>query len=140
LHEISLAQLLGHLFKVTKTFEMETQPQLLLLQKTLVMAEGMCRGLSPEENMWALAQPQIELWARENLGPEARLRDAAIETVGALRRMPRMLERAERALENLENRAPPAPEPGRRIRLNGVHAALGIIAGLLVALLVLELI
>ncbi|MBT5039593.1 MAG: 2-polyprenylphenol 6-hydroxylase [Rhodospirillaceae bacterium] len=140
LHEISLAQLLGHLFKVTKTFEMETQPQLLLLQKTLVMAEGMCRGLSPEENMWALAQPQIELWARENLGPEARLRDAAIETVGALRRMPRMLERAERALENLENGAPPAPDPGRRIRLNGVHAALGIIAGLLVALLVLELI
>ena len=55
---------------------METQPQLLLLQKTLLMAEGMCRRLSPEENMWVLAKPQIERWARENLGPEARLRDA----------------------------------------------------------------
>ncbi len=140
LHEISLAQLLGHLFKVTKTFEMETQPQLLLLQKTLVMAEGMCRGLSPEENMWALAQPQIELWARENLGPEARLRDAAVETMGAVRRLPRMLERAEQALDKFENGAPQTQDSGRKIRLNGVHAALGIIAGLLVALLILELI
>ena len=140
LQEISLAQLLGHLFKVTKTFEMETQPQLLLLQKTLLMAEGMCRGLSPEENMWVLAQPQIEAWARENLGPEARLRDAAVETIGALRRVPRMLERAEQALENLESRAKTNTSTGRRIRLSGVHAALGIIAGLLVALLVLQLI
>ena len=140
LQEISLAQLLGHLFKVTKTFEIETQPQLLLLQKTLLMAEGMCRGLSPEENMWALAQPQIEVWARENLGPEARLRDVALETVGALRRMPRMLERAERALDNLEDRARPNTDTGRKICLSGVHAALSIIAGLLVALLVLELI
>ena len=140
LQEISLAQLLGHLFKVTKTFEMETQPQLLLLQKTLLMAEGMCRGLSPEENMWVLAQPQIEAWARENLGPEARLRDAAVETIGALRRVPRMLERAEQALDNLESRAKTNTGTGRRIRLSGVHAALGIIAGLLVALLVLQLI
>jgi ubiquinone biosynthesis protein len=140
LQEISLAQLLGHLFKVTKTFEMETQPQLLLLQKTLLMAEGMCRGLSPEENMWVLAQPQIEAWARENLGPEARLRDAAVETIGALRRVPRMLERAEQALESLESRAKINTGTGRRIRLSGVHAALGIIAGLLVALLVLQLI
>jgi ubiquinone biosynthesis protein len=140
LQEISLAQLLGHLFKVTKTFEMETQPQLLLLQKTLLMAEGMCRGLSPEENMWVLAQPQIEAWARENLGPEARLRDAAVETIGALRRVPRMLERAEQALESLESRAKINTGTGRRIRLSGVHAALGIIAGLLVALLVLQFI
>ena len=90
--------------------------------------------------MWALAQPQIEVWARENLGPEARLRDVALETVGALRRMPRMLERAERALDNLEDRARPNTDTGRKIRLSGVHAALSIIAGLLVALLVLELI
>jgi predicted unusual protein kinase regulating ubiquinone biosynthesis (AarF/ABC1/UbiB family) len=104
------------------------------------MAEGMCRGLSPEENMWVLAQPQIEAWARENLGPEARLRDAAVETIGALRRVPRMLERAEQALESLESRAKINTGTGRRIRLSGVHAALGIIAGLLVALLVLQFI
>ena len=143
LHEISLGQLLGHLFKVTKTFEMETQPQLLLLQKTLLMAEGLCRRLNPDENMWALAQPQIERWARENLGPEARLRDAAAESLAALRRVPRMLERAESALENFENGVIPntgAQQGAWRMgRLDGVHAALGLIAALLAALLILQL-
>ncbi|MEE8171644.1 MAG: 2-polyprenylphenol 6-hydroxylase [Alphaproteobacteria bacterium] len=145
LHEISLGQLLGHLFRVTKTFEMETQPQLLLLQKTILMAEGMCRRLNPEENMWALAQPQIERWARENLGPEARLRDAVAETAAALRRMPRMLERAEMALEKYEKGEPPddgasrSASVWRKGRLDGVHAALGLIAALLAALLILQL-
>jgi ubiquinone biosynthesis protein len=139
LHEISLGQLLGHLFRVTKTFEMETQPQLLLLQKTLLMAEGMCRRLSPEENMWVLAQPQIELWARENLGPEARLRDAVVDTLGALRRLPRMLERAEQALEKLESGAAANSGGGQKSRLNGVFAALGFMAAVLAALLILHL-
>ena len=143
LHEISLGQLLGHLFKVTKTFEMETQPQLLLLQKTLLMAEGLCRRLSPEENMWALAQPQIEHWARENLGPEARLRDAAVGSVAALRLVPRMLERAESALEKFENGdiGDSAAQNGtwRKGRLDGLHMALGLIAALLAALLILQL-
>ncbi len=141
LHEISFGQLLGHLFKVTKTFEMETQPQLLLLQKTLLMAEGMCRHLSPEENMWVLARPEIEGWARENLGPEARLRDVVTETMTMLRRLPRMLERAEKLLEKLDSDAPSdsAAGPRRNIRLDGVHAALGVIAALLAALLILQL-
>ena len=139
LHEISLGQLLGHLFRVTKTFEMETQPQLLLLQKTLLMAEGMCRRLSPEENMWVLAQPQIELWARENLGPEARLRDAVVDTLGALRRLPRILERAEQALEKLDSGAAANSGGGQKSRLNGVFAALGFMAAVLAALLILHL-
>ncbi len=143
LHEISLGQLLGHLFKVTKIFEMETQPQLLLLQKTLLMAEGLCRRLSPEENMWALAQPQIERWARENLGPEMRLRDAAVESVATLRRVPRMLERAESALEKFENGdiGDSGAQHGtwRKGRLDGLHVTLGLIAALLAALLILQL-
>jgi ubiquinone biosynthesis protein len=141
LHEISIGQLMGHLFKVTKTFEMETQPQLLLLQKTLLMAEGMCRRLSPEENMWVLARPEIEGWARENLGPEARLRDAVTETAAMLRRLPRIMERAERALEKYDSDARPdsAAGPRRIVRLGGVHAALGVIAALLAALLILQL-
>ena len=143
LHEISLGQLLGHLFKVTKTFEMETQPQLLLLQKTLLMAEGLCRRLNPEENMWALAQPQIEHWARENLGPEARLRESVVESVAALRLVPRVLERAESALEKFESgdTGGSGAQHGtrRRGRLDGLHVALGLIAALLAALLILQL-
>ena len=60
LHEISLGRLLAQLFQVTEQFEMETQPQLLLLQKTMVLAEGVGRLLDPSVNMWALARPHIE--------------------------------------------------------------------------------
>ncbi len=74
LAEISVGRLLGQLFEVSETFAMETQPQLLLLQKTMVVAEGVGRALNPELNMWQLAQPLIEDWIAENLGPQAQLR------------------------------------------------------------------
>jgi len=98
LHEISLARLLGQLFQVTETFEMETQPQLLLLQKTMLLAEGMGRALNAEINMWELARPLIEEWIIDNLGPEARLRDAADDLRGTLERLPAMIADGERAL------------------------------------------
>ena len=53
---------------------METQPQLLLLQKTMVLIEGVGRQLDPDVNIWALARPLIEAWMQDNRGPEARLR------------------------------------------------------------------
>ncbi len=95
LNEISIARLLGQLFAVTETFDMETQPQLLLLQKNMVLAEAIGRRLDPEANIWALAQPLIEHWVRENLGPEARLRDAAAELLEAARRLPRLVAALE---------------------------------------------
>ena len=64
---ISIGRLLGQLFEVSEAFAMETQPQLLLLQKTMVVAEGVGRALNPNINMWQLAQPLIEAWmARES--------------------------------------------------------------------------
>ncbi len=98
LSEISLAHLLGRLFQVTETFAMETQPQLLLLQKNLVLAEGIGRRLNPEVNMWVLAQPLIEDWVRDNLNPEARLRDAVAEGVAAVQRLPKLVKDAEATL------------------------------------------
>jgi ubiquinone biosynthesis protein len=92
LHEISLGRLLAQLFQVTEQFEMETQPQLLLLQKTMVVAEGVGRLVDPTVNMWTLARPLIEGWMRENRGPEARLRDAARDAVEALGRVPALLQ------------------------------------------------
>ena len=74
LHEISIARLLAQLFQVTEQFEMETQPQLLLLQKTMVLVEGIGRRLDPSVNIWTLARPIVEQWMRENRGPEAQLR------------------------------------------------------------------
>jgi ubiquinone biosynthesis protein len=96
LHEISLGRLLAQLFQVAERFQMETQPQLLLLQKTMVLAEGVGRLLDPTVNMWTLAQPLIEEWMRENRGPEARLRDAAAELGSALTRLPALVKDLER--------------------------------------------
>ena len=97
MHEISLGRLLAQLFQVTEQFEMETQPQLLLLQKTMVLAEGVGRLLDPSVNMWTLARPLIEEWMRENRGPEARLADAVRDAVEALERLPALLKNVERA-------------------------------------------
>ncbi len=101
LSEISLARLLGQLFRVTETFEMATQPQLLLLQKTMMLAEGLSRRLDAEANIWALAQPLIEDWARDNLGPEARIADATAEAVAAVQRLPKLVKDAEATLADL---------------------------------------
>ena len=76
LNQISLARLVGQLFQVTKRFRMEVQPQLLLLQKTMLVAEGVGRRLHPETNMWELARPLIEGWdGRTDGSAGARARD-----------------------------------------------------------------
>ena len=77
LKDISLAELLFCLFAVTERFKMETQPELLLLQKTMVVIEGVARELEPEVNVWALAKPLVAKWVAENLGPKARIEQAA---------------------------------------------------------------
>jgi ubiquinone biosynthesis protein len=95
LHEISIARLLAQLFQVTEQFEMETQPQLLLLQKTMVLVEGVGRRLDPEVNIWSLARPLVEEWMRDNRGPEARLRqrlDTVLETLDEIPRLLRSLD------------------------------------------------
>jgi ubiquinone biosynthesis protein len=96
LTEISLARLLAQLFQVTEQFEMETQPQLLMLQKTMVLAEGVGRSLAPELNMWTLARPLIEDWMRTNRGVEARLIDAVAEVSSVLERLPRLIGQLEK--------------------------------------------
>ena len=101
LHEISLGKLLGQLFRVTDRFDMEIQPHLLLLQKTMVVAEGVGRSLNPDVNMWELARPLIEDWMRENRGPEARLKHAARDLAVFAERLPTALGQAERILEEV---------------------------------------
>jgi ubiquinone biosynthesis protein len=97
LQEISIARLLAQLFEVTEQFEMETQPQLLLLQKTMVVVEGVGRRLDPEINIWTLARPLIEGWMRDNRGPEARVRHGLETLADLVERVPRLV----RSLETL---------------------------------------
>ncbi len=96
MHEISIARLLGQLFQVTETFSMQTQPQLLMLQKSMLVAEGMGRSLGPHVNMWELARPLIESWMRANLGPQARVKQGLVNALATLERLPRILVEAER--------------------------------------------
>jgi ubiquinone biosynthesis protein len=74
--EISMADLLGQLFAYTEVFDMQTRPELLLLQKSMVVVEGVARGLDPSLNMWTAAEPIARQWLEENLGPAGRLREA----------------------------------------------------------------
>jgi len=99
LHEISLARLLAQLFRVTEQFEMETQPQLLLLQKTMVLAEGVGRRLDPDVNIWEMARPLVEAWMRDNRGPEAQLRQRIEGVVEAIDELPRLLHGLERLID-----------------------------------------
>ncbi len=103
LHEISVARLLGQLFEVARTFKLEAQPQMFLLQKTMLVAEGVGRKLNSEVNMWHLARPLIEQWMIENLGARARLRQSMGGFVASLENLPRMLRNVEEVAENLKS-------------------------------------
>jgi len=91
--EVSIGRLLSQLFLITETFGMRTQPHLLLLQKTMVTVEGVARALDPAVDFWAAARPVVETWARDNLGPEARVVDWVGDAARALARLPELLDR-----------------------------------------------
>lgn len=71
--DISIGKLLTQLFKITEDFGMEVQPQLILLQKTIVVVEGVGHQLNPELNMWLIIEPWVKKWAVKNLSPEAKI-------------------------------------------------------------------
>lgn len=117
MHEISVARLLGQLFEVTETFAMETQPQLLLLQKSMLVAEGIGRRLDPSINMWELARPLIERWVRQNMGVNARVRTTVTGLAHTLERLPRLLDMAEKSIMAVQ-------DGGLRLHPDTVHKAL----------------
>jgi ubiquinone biosynthesis protein len=98
--EISMADLLGQLFAYTEVFDMQTRPELVMLQKSMVIVEGVARGLDPRLNLWTAAEPIARKWIEDNYGLPGRLRDAGenAELVGkVLAQLPRVLEQAESA-------------------------------------------
>jgi ubiquinone biosynthesis protein len=103
--EISMAKLLNLLFEVTGLFDMRTRPELLLLQKTMVVVEGVARSLDPELDMWATSEPVVRQWVERHLGPAGRIEEVA-EGAGELRRflgdVPGLLGRAAAVAERLD--------------------------------------
>jgi ubiquinone biosynthesis protein len=93
--DISIGHMLEGLFKITRDFDMPVQPHLLLLQKTMVMEEGVATALDPDINMWEVAGPFLEEWVRSELGPEARVADALVENVRLLAKLPDLIRRID---------------------------------------------
>ncbi|HET9412926.1 MAG TPA: AarF/UbiB family protein, partial [Pseudolabrys sp.] len=104
--DISMAKLLMLLFEVTGLFDMRTRPELLLLQKTMVVVEGVARSLDPKLDMWATAEPVVREWIARNLGPVGRLEDA-VEGAGEIGRffgeVPGLLTRAGTLVDQFDD-------------------------------------
>ncbi len=103
--DISMAKLLTLLFEVTGLFDMRTRPELLLLQKTMVVVEGVGRSLDPKLDMWTTAEPVVREWMTRHLGPAGKLENAA-QGVTELGRFvasaPALLSRGARVLDQLD--------------------------------------
>jgi ubiquinone biosynthesis protein len=106
--EVSMGQLLGQLFRTTEKFDMQTQPQLLMMQKTMVVVEGVARTLNPRLDLWRTAEPVVREWIEKNLGPAGRMGEAArgaADMGRSLARLPRLLEGAAEASRALADMA-----------------------------------
>jgi ubiquinone biosynthesis protein len=106
--DISVGQMLDGLFTITRDFDMPTQPHLLLLQKTMVMEEGVATALDPDINMWQTAEPFLREWLRSELGPETRLADELVRNWRTLRRLPDLIRRIDAHFPPA-GAAPPGP-------------------------------
>jgi ubiquinone biosynthesis protein len=133
--DISMAKVLGQLFAVTDLFSMQTQPQLVLLQKSMVLVEGVARALDPDLDIWSLAEPVVGDWLRREAGPMGRIDDLkrGLEVFAdAARRVPIILAEAELVLTQtrLEKQNQQSRDLNNRIGL-GMGAAGLVLLGLL---------
>ena len=123
--EISMAKLLTLLFEITALFDMKTRTELVMLQKTMVVVEGVGRTLDPRLDMWATSEPVVRAWIENNLGPAGKIADAAT-LVGSMARgaaaLPNMLLRAERIVLQLES----AAENGMGLSIETIEKIAGI--------------
>jgi ubiquinone biosynthesis protein len=116
--EISVGRMLEGLFSITRDFEMPTQPHLLLLQKTMVMEEGVATFLDPDINMWATAEPFLREWIRDELGPEAYAADRIIHWVRTFRKLPDLVDRIDHYFP--APGAAPLPIPHAEVEVTGL--------------------
>ena len=98
---ISGGKLLKQLFDVTEKFNMQTQPQLLMLQKTMVVVEGVARRLNPETNIWETSKPVLEKWLKETKDPINSINETLKDSVEVFRRLPNLPEVMDKANQEL---------------------------------------
>jgi ubiquinone biosynthesis protein len=103
--QISMAKLLTLLFEITALFEMRTRTELVLLQKTMVVVEGVARSLDPKINIWSAAEPIVRQWVEDSVGPHGKVRDAerSLRSVAhMLGQIPELFERGSVVLARLD--------------------------------------
>ena len=150
--EISMAKLLTLLFEITALFDMRTRPELILLQKTMVVVEGVARALDPQLDMWKVADPVVREWITRHLGPIGQIENAG-RSLSELARFagqaPALLHRGAALMERLDAQTrnglvldPQTAEAigraegrGNRAVAFGVWAIAALLAAILVVLL-----
>ncbi|TRW96058.1 2-polyprenylphenol 6-hydroxylase [Paracoccus sp. M683] len=135
--QISMASLLSYLFEVTERFGMQTRTELILLQRTMVVVEGVARSLDPQLNMWESAKPVVGDYIRDNLGPRAMAQDARRIAQTLSRYAPLLPQVVDQALWNRIHRdeieaAKPAPRRTPTAWIAAAFLAIGLGAGLLI--------
>ena len=99
--DISGGKFLKQLFSITEKFNMQTQPQLLLLQKMMVVVEGVARKLNPDTNIWKTSKPVLEKWLKETKDPISNITETIKESAEAIKRLPelpKIMDKANQAL------------------------------------------
>ncbi|MCZ4352687.1 2-polyprenylphenol 6-hydroxylase [Roseovarius aestuarii] len=125
---ISMGNLLSYLFEVTERFGMETRTELILLQRTMVVVEGVARSLNPQMNIWQVARPVVEDYIRSSLGPRAFATTLGKSAMVLSRFGPRLPQLLEAAL--MRASVPPQPTPPRRRRRDlALWGAIGTVFG-----------
>ena len=139
--QISMARLLTQLFEVTEQFDMQTQPQLLLLQKTMVVVEGVARTLNPNLNMWKTAEPIVRAWIERTLGPLGKIEEAGA-SVRALARLalqlPTLLDEGQKAMQVLAAQQLAKPKEAQWTTIEALRNGAILFAGVILAAIVLR--
>lgn len=133
--EISMAKLLAQLLEYTELFEMRTRLELIMLQKTMVVVEGVARSLDPKLDMWKTSEPVVREWMTHHLGPRGaaeRAADTARELLHLAGEAPEILARVQTAAEDWLSRReatpPAAPPPPSRLPWLALAAAIALLA------------
>jgi ubiquinone biosynthesis protein len=137
-NDISMARVLGQLFTTTELFDMQARPELVLLQKSMVLVEGVARSLDPDLDIWTISEPIVGDFVRREAGPLGRIEDLrdqaeiALDTIGKL---PGLVSRAEAALDDYDaEKHSPQQRQARRLMLAGFWVLVVIAVALLVGL------
>jgi len=117
--DVSMGKLLAQLFEVTAQFDMATRPELILLQKTMMVVEGVARHFDPDHNIWESAEPYLREWVTTRMAPETRLEEGAAYLSRTLTHLPDLINRAERTVRLLSESV---DEEGVRLHPASAHS------------------